>query len=61
MLSDPEKRKIYDQFGLEGLKGGAGGHSGGNFNFFFSIKTKQALFNKSCVFFSLFQNIKILI
>jgi DnaJ-class molecular chaperone len=24
VLSDPEKRKIYDQFGEEGLKGGAG-------------------------------------
>lgn len=28
VLSDPEKKKIYDQFGEEGLKGGAGGPSG---------------------------------
>ncbi|KAF4747989.1 DnaJ sub B member 9, partial [Perkinsus olseni] len=27
-LSDPEKRKIYDQFGEEGLKQGAGGGGG---------------------------------
>ncbi|EER15317.1 conserved hypothetical protein [Perkinsus marinus ATCC 50983] len=36
-LSDPEKRKIYDQFGEEGLKqggggGGDGGFGGGGFN-----------------------------
>lgn len=32
VLSDPEKRKLYDQFGLEGVasSGGGGGHSGGN-------------------------------
>jgi DnaJ-class molecular chaperone len=30
-LSDPEKRRIYDQFGEEGLKGGGGGGGGGGF------------------------------
>lgn len=29
MLSDSEKRKIYDQLGEEGLKGGMGGMGGG--------------------------------
>ena len=29
MLSDPEKRKIFDQFGEEGLKSGMGGGPGG--------------------------------
>ena len=28
VLSDPEKRRIYDQFGHEGLKGAAGGRAG---------------------------------
>ena len=33
MLSDPEKRKVYDRFGEEGLKGGfaPGGGSGAGF------------------------------
>ncbi|KAG2486928.1 hypothetical protein HYH03_014427 [Edaphochlamys debaryana] len=41
VLSDAEKRKIYDQYGEEGLKqhqqqGGGGGHGGNDmFNFFF--------------------------
>ncbi|PNW80507.1 hypothetical protein CHLRE_07g320150v5 [Chlamydomonas reinhardtii] len=40
VLSDPEKRKIYDQYGEDGLKQAqqqGGGHGGGNdlFNFFF--------------------------
>lgn len=37
MLSDPEKRKIYDQYGEEGLNqngpGGPGGGGGGGFGF----------------------------
>ncbi len=35
-MSDPEKRKIYDQFGEEGLKGGGmpGGGGGPGFSSF---------------------------
>ncbi len=32
VLSDSEKRKRYDQFGHDGLRGGAGGFSGGGMN-----------------------------
>ena len=32
-LSDPEKRKQYDQFGHAAFEGGAGGPSGGGFDF----------------------------
>lgn len=37
VLTDPEKRKIYDQYGLEGLKegGGGGGDSSDIFDMFF--------------------------
>jgi DnaJ-class molecular chaperone len=52
VLSDENKRKIYDQYGEEGLKGGSGGgpqgqqfhqgfHQGGGFNFEFSDPFKM--------------------
>lgn len=34
VLSDPQKRATYDQFGHAGLEGGAGGHGGGGFGGF---------------------------
>ena len=30
VLSNPEKRDVYDKYGLDGLKEGAGGGAGGN-------------------------------
>ena len=41
VLSDPEKREVYDEFGEQGIKEGHGNHSGGftspmdMFNMFF--------------------------
>lgn len=32
VLSDPEKRRRYDQFGHDGVRGGAGGFGGGGMN-----------------------------
>ena len=29
ILKDPQKREVYDRFGMEGLTGGGGGHPGG--------------------------------
>jgi len=36
ILSNPEKRQMYDQFGVEGLKGGGQGFSGADFGDIFS-------------------------
>lgn len=50
VLSDPEKKKVYDQFGEEGLKGGAGaapggaGPSGGTFHFNFRPSNPEDIF-----------------
>ncbi len=35
MLSDPEKRKLYDKYGEDGLREGGGG--GGGFNDIFDL------------------------
>eukprot|EP01038_Epipyxis_sp_PR26KG_P007601 gene7601-10350_t len=34
ILGDPEKRKVYDQYGLEGLEGSMGGEGGGGDDIF---------------------------
>jgi len=47
VLSDPEKRKLFDQFGEEGLKGGVGGGSapggpsGGSYTYTFQGDPKE--------------------
>ncbi|AFZ79581.1 DnaJ domain containing protein [Theileria equi strain WA] len=48
VLSDPEKRKIYDQFGEEGLKGTAPGHSdhGGAHTYVYTGVDPSELFKK---------------
>eukprot|EP01047_Picozoa_sp_COSAG01_P039986 COSAG01_NODE_3335_length_6237_cov_5.928315_5_plen_420_part_00 len=51
VLSDPKKRKVYDQFGEEGLKAGGGGTGaggrggGGGAQFHFSGKDPFEMFN----------------
>lgn len=37
VLSDPEKRELYDKYGLEGLKGMSSGGGGGGFGDIFDI------------------------
>jgi DnaJ family protein A protein 2 len=39
ILSDPEKKDIYDRYGLDGLKEGAGG---GNVDYILPIGTRPA-------------------
>ncbi|ORM40870.1 DnaJ -like protein subfamily B member 4 [Babesia sp. Xinjiang] len=48
VLSDPEKRKIYDQFGEEGLKGTAGtqGHSAAGHQYVYTGVDPTELFKK---------------
>lgn len=48
VLSDPEKKKIYDQFGEEGLKGGTpmGGGMGGTRTFVYSGVDPSEIFSR---------------
>jgi DnaJ-class molecular chaperone len=55
ILTDPEKRKVYDQYGLEGMQSRIGnenfnfpGFSGGSSQFYY--KTKQFLENIFTIF-----------
>lgn len=47
-LNDEEKRKLYDQFGEEGVKGRPGGngfHQGGNFQSF-NFQSAEKIFEQ---------------
>ncbi|UKJ90546.1 molecular chaperone [Theileria orientalis] len=46
VLSDPEKRRIYDQFGEEGLKGTAGPEHGGSHTYVYTGVDPSELFRK---------------
>ncbi|BAM40352.1 molecular chaperone [Theileria orientalis strain Shintoku] len=46
VLSDPEKRRIYDQFGEEGLKGTAGPEQGGSHTYVYTGVDPSELFRK---------------
>ena len=37
VLSDPEKREVYDEFGEDGIKGGRGAGAGGGFSSPFDV------------------------
>jgi DnaJ-class molecular chaperone len=43
VLSDPEKRQVYNEFGEEGLKAGAGGHGG---TYTFTSGNAEEIFKK---------------
>eukprot|EP01054_Gregarina_sp_Poly1_P007498 Gregarina_sp_Poly_1__7497@NODE_4182_length_696_cov_154_446741_g2754_i0_p1_GENE_NODE_4182_length_696_cov_154_446741_g2754_i0NODE_4182_length_696_cov_154_446741_g2754_i0_p1_ORF_typecomplete_len160_score25_79DnaJ/PF00226_31/4_7e26GpFAR1/PF05823_12/0_12_NODE_4182_length_696_cov_154_446741_g2754_i0160639 len=46
VLSDPEKKKIYDQFGEEGLKGMGSGGMGGTRTFVYSGVDPSEIFSR---------------